>query len=86
MSGQEKQLFTELEHRINIYNDSNNHMGGKAIIHWFCKGSKGQDTADNKEAEQPLILAICTPLMSRVHQHDSSRLSLIWINIHLCLC
>ena len=44
-------------------------MGGKAIIHRFCKSSKVKDTADNKEAEQPLILAICTPVMSRVHQH-----------------
>ena len=75
-----KQLFTELEHRINIYNDSNNHTGGKAIIHRFCKGSKVKDTADNKEAEQPLILAICTPLMSRVHQHVYQSKELVFVD------
>ena len=63
-----KQMFTELEHRINIYNDTNNHIGGKAIVHRFCRGSKAKDTSD-KEVEQPLILAMCTPLMSRVHTH-----------------
>ena len=26
-------MFIELEYRANIYNDSNNHIGGKAIVH-----------------------------------------------------
>ena len=59
-----KQLFSELEQRINIYNDHNTETGGKAIIHRFCNGSKL-----NEEGKQPLILAICTPLMSRIHKH-----------------
>ena len=66
-----KQLFTELEWRINAYNDAHKNMGGKAIIQRFCKGSnlKVKADCDNGHVEQPLILAICTPLMSRVHQH-----------------
>ena len=74
-----KQLFTELEHRANVYNDSNNHIGGKAIVHRFCKGSKIKDTAD-KEVEQPLILAICTPLMSRVHKHIHQSKELVFVD------
>ena len=35
-----KQLFSELEQRINIYNDHNKDAGGKAKIHRLCKGSK----------------------------------------------
>ena len=46
-------------------------MGGKAILQRFYKSDKpkGQHESDNEGDEQPLILAICTPLMSRVHQH-----------------
>ena len=54
---EQENMLTELEHRANIYNDSNNHIGGKVIVHRFCKGSKAKDTAD-KEVEQPLVLAI----------------------------
>ena len=67
-----KQLFTELERRINAYNDANKNVGGKAIIQRFCKGSKVKADCDNEHVEQPLILAICTPLMSRIHQHNLS--------------
>ena len=66
-----KKLFTELERRISVYNDLHNKLGGKAIVQRFCKNdkAKGQHESDNEGDEQPLILAICTPLMSRVHQH-----------------
>ena len=48
-----------------------NKMGGKAIIQRFCKNNiaRGHHECDNEGDEQPLILAICTPFMSRVHQH-----------------
>ena len=66
-----KNLFTELECRISVYNDVHNKMGGKAILQTFCKNNKakGQHESDNEGDEQPLILVICTPLMSRVYQH-----------------
>ena len=60
-------MFIELEYRANIYNDSNNHIGGKAIVHRLVVKLKIA-TAD-KEVEQSLILAICTPLTSRVHKN-----------------
>ena len=57
-----KQLFTDLEQRIHAYDDLHKDNGGKAVVHRFCKDSykNGND--------QPLILAICTPLMARVHK------------------
>ena len=71
-----KQLFTELEQRVNVNNDAHRHLGGKAIIQRYCKGSK---VDGHEEVEQPLILAICTPLMSRVHQyiHQTKELVLV---------
>ena len=62
-----KQLFTELKRRINIYNDANRNIGGKAIIQRFYKDSSAKGNYFNEDTEQPLIVAICTPLMSRVH-------------------
>ena len=56
-----KELFAELEERINKYNESNKDIGGKASVQRF-------HTTEG-ECDQPLILAIYTPLMSRVHQH-----------------
>ena len=76
-----KQLFTELEQRVSVYNDVHNKSGGKAVIQRFCKGNKaiGQYESDNGD-EQPLILAICTPLMSRVHQHVYQSKELVFVD------
>ena len=75
-----KELFIELERRIHVYNDTYNSMGGKAIIHKFYKGSKVKGHSDIEEVEQPLILAICTPLMSRVHQHIYQSKELVFVD------
>ena len=65
-----KQLFTDLEKRINVYNDLH---GGKTVVHRFCKDS------EKNGDEQPLILAICTPLMARVHKHIQQSKELVFI-------
>ena len=75
-----KQSFTELEKRIIVYNDTHSNAGGKAIIQRYCKGSKIKGHSDNKEIEQPLILAICTPLMCRVHEHICQSKELVFID------
>ena len=75
-----KQLFTELERRINAYNDAHRNVGGKAIIQRFCKCSKGKGDCGSEDIEQPLILAFCTPLMSRVHQHIYQSKELVFID------
>ena len=68
-----KELFIELEKRVNIYNEKNKDIDGKASIQRFCK-------SEGKCDDQPLILAICTPLMSRVHQHIQQSKELVFID------
>ncbi len=75
-----KQLFTELEWSVNAYNNAHRHIGGKAIVQRFCKGSKAKGDCDNEDVEQALILAICTPLMSRVHQHIYQSKELVFVD------
>jgi len=57
-------------------------MGGKAILQRFCKNdkAKGKHESDNEGDEQPLILAICTPLMSRLHQHIYQSKELVFVD------
>ena len=68
-----KELFTELEKRVNIYNEKNKDLNGKASVQFFCK-------TDGSEDDQPLVLAICTPLMSRVHKHIQQSGELVFID------
>ena len=53
--------------KATIYSNKYMHIhkdnGGKAVVHRFCKD------IDKNSDDQPLILAICTPLMARVHTH-----------------
>ena len=74
-----EQLFTELERRVAVYNDSYREQGGNASIQRYCKASL-KTSSDGKEEDQPLILAICTPLMSRVHQLISQSKELVFID------
>ena len=52
-------MFKTLMTTIENYNNKNGTKGGKCFLQNF-------EQSDN--SEQPLIVAICTPLMSRVHQ------------------
>ena len=72
-----KKLFTALEKRIYAYSDANSESGGKAVVQRYYK-SKG----DNGEIsqEEPLVLAICTPLMSRVHEYIVQSKELVFID------
>ena len=70
-----KQLLTKLEKRINV------NAGGKAIIQRYCKGSKIKGHSDNEEIEQPLMLAICTGLMCRVHEHICQSKELVFVDV-----
>jgi len=55
-NGQE--MFNTLEAIINEYNKKNSPKGGKCFL---------QTYENSGNSEKPLIVAICTPLMSRVH-------------------
>ena len=45
------QLFTELERRISIYNDTHSNVGGKATVQRYVKHKDD----DGKQMDQPLI-------------------------------
>ena len=70
-------LFEQLEKCVAIYNEENKTNGGKALLKRYtsvkCKGKE-----DHKD--QPLILAICTPLMARVHEHVMQSSELIFVD------
>lgn len=55
-------MFKELEKRIEEYNSDNKDRGGKAALQRF-EARMGKD----KTSDTPLALAICTPIMARVH-------------------
>ena len=52
-------MYEQLEQVVREYNDQNSRDGGQAVIKRYTKHPDG--------SEDPLILAICMPLMSRVH-------------------
>ena len=68
-----KELFTLLEEKVIAYNKENAKVGGRAVLQRFYKG-------DTKQDEQPLILAICTPLMARVHEGIQQSKELIFVD------
>jgi hypothetical protein len=71
-----EQMFAELERRVCTYNEAYREDGGNAVVQRFHKGGEGQD----ENVDQPLILAICTPLMARVHKHIQQAMELVYID------
>ena len=72
-----KSLFDRLDMEINSYNEANVEIGGKAKLQKDATDSES-DTDDELEPPKrkkkkrntkgkPMILAVCTPLMFRVH-------------------
>ena len=55
-------MLKELEKRIEEYNSENKDRGGKAAL-WRFEAGMGK----GKTSDSPLALAICTPMMTRVH-------------------
>ena len=56
---EQEMVYEELERRVAIYNDDSKSTGGKAVVKRFSKSEVGY----------ALVLAICTPLMARAHEH-----------------
>ena len=77
-----KAMFDQLEAEISAYNVANSSTGGRAVMQVF-KGtsdcSESEIESENDEPpkkkckkmkrEQPMVVAVCTPLMCRIHQH-----------------
>ena len=67
-------LFTDVEKGIHAYHELHKENGGKAVVYRFCKDK------DENCVDQPLILAICTPLMARVHKYIQQAKELVFID------
>ena len=63
-------MFEKLEAEVQEYNRLNSIRGGKAYIQKYVKNKEDWDRNPdiNGHSNQPLVLAICTPLMSRAHK------------------
>ena len=88
-----KELFDRLREEVRLYNEQYSDVGGKAILQAYSetiseeRGSES-DSDDMKpqkpkktkkvKSTQPFILALCTPLMSRVHEHVLQSAELIF--------
>ena len=83
-SDQGKPMFEQMNAEIAAHNDANSGNGGRATMQIFkgapCFSSESNPETDSDDApkqkrakkskrEQPMIIAICTPLMSQVHQY-----------------
>ena len=75
-----KALFDKLDAEIASYNAAHFSQGGQAKLQVFqCEASSTDSDSEaeltvpvskkRKRRSQPMIIAICTPLMSRVHQN-----------------
>lgn len=80
-----KQLFDKLEMEVCSYNETNSGMGGQAKLQIYHNESSASDDTDSdfegieeppkkpkkkkKRRSQPMVIAICSPLMCRVHQN-----------------
>lgn len=74
------EMFRRLQHEVDLYTEKNQAEGGKALLQWY-EGSDSCDESGKSDDEvltkakrrkretsqKPLILAIVTPLMARVH-------------------
>lgn len=58
-----KEMFDKLEEIVMKYNNENKDKGGKAFLQRYINDPTHTNT------EQPLVLAIMTPLMTRAHMH-----------------
>ena len=64
-SGEE--MFSYLEKVIEKYNKEHEHENGRAYLQRY-KNKRTEKTWDGEIKSQPLVLAVCTPLMARAHQ------------------
>ena len=76
----EKNYLKKLQEKVDEYNTANNEIDGKAIIQWYEQTSEADDIVDTdteageepkrkkRKRVNPMILAICTPLMARAHK------------------
>ncbi len=73
---------------VDTYNAKNSEQGGKAILQWYEKYSDMSDVEEEPKkkrrkrdhSDKPLIIAICTPLMSRAHKNICQAGELVFLD------
>ncbi len=81
-------LFQRLKLEVDTYNAKNSEQGGKAILQWYEKHSDMSDVEEEPKkkrrkrdhSDKPLIIAICTPLMSRAHKNICQAGELVFLD------
>ena len=79
-------MFDRLEEEVKVYNEQHAEDGGKAIIQRFNASQHvHEDGAAKSEkmvlsSKQPLILAICTPVMARAHRYVRQASELVFMD------
>ncbi len=81
-------LFQRLQLEVDTYNAKNSEQGGKAILQWYEKHSDMSDVEEEPKkkrrkrdhSDKPLIIAICTPLMSRAHKNICQAGELVFLD------
>ena len=76
-----KTMIQKLQEAVDEYNEQYSKDGGKALLQWYDAGADDEESESDAEDSEPpkkkrkkavnstpLILALCTPLMSRAHQ------------------
>ena len=61
-------MFQELQEKVSAYNEEYGKLGGCAKLQVFQQ-LKMKENLNSRNTEKALILAICTTLMARVHNH-----------------
>ena len=79
-----KPLFERLQAEVNKYNAKHREQNGRALLQWYETQTDNYSDDINSDGEsnppppkkrkrestsKPLVLAICTPLMARAHEH-----------------
>ena len=88
-----KPMFDQLQAEIEAYNAAMGSKGGHVVLQRFEGKVESDETADSddqgspkkkrakrKEREVPMVVAICTPLMSRVHQYIQQAGEMLFCN------
>ena len=77
-------MFDCLEKKVKAYNEQHAADGGKAIVQRFNAPQhphkEGASTSVPAADKQPLILAICTPIMARAHRYVRQASKLVFMD------
>lgn len=60
-------MFESIEEEVQAYNKEQGNEGGRALVQRYVKEHERASTWISN-GTQPIVLAVCTPVMARAHQ------------------